>query len=60
MTILKTILNSADEIAKKLAEEDCEEQVTMHISKNTGIIRLKINEETYARNGLGEWKKITY
>ena len=60
MTILKTILQSADAITQKLTEEDCEEQVTMHISKDTGIIRLKINEETYSRNGLGEWKKITY
>ena len=58
MTILDIMKRSADDIMKSLFDNDCSEQVTLHVSKDNAIMRLTINGETYTHNRGSEWKKL--
>lgn len=57
MAILQEIEKKVDEIMDILNSEDCDEVIAINVTRNVGIFRLKINEETYSRIGR-EWKKL--
>ena len=57
MAVLQEIEKKVDEIMDILNSEDCDEVVSVHVTRSVGLFRLKINDETYSRIGR-EWKKL--
>lgn len=58
MAILNEIEKHVDEIMNLLNEEDCEEKVSVHISRDMSVLNLAINKELYIHSRKSEWKKI--
>lgn len=57
MAILQEIEKKVDEIMDILNSEDCDEVISIHVTRNVGLFRLKVNDETYSRIGR-EWRKL--
>lgn len=58
MTILNEIEKHVDAIMNLLNAEDCEEKVSVHISRDMSVLNLAINKELYIHSRKGEWNKI--
>ena len=58
MTILELMQSNADEIMDALADSDCSEQMTLHVTRDNAIMRLTINGETYTHNRGEKWNKL--
>lgn len=58
MAILDEVKNHVDAIMNLLEEEDCDENISIHVNRGMSVLRLRINNEDYMHSKKGEWKKL--
>ena len=59
MAILNEIEARVDDIMDILNEADCDENISIHITRNASVMYLRVNNEYYSRLRKGKWKKIS-